>query len=555
MQILKSFSVFTIIISLIGVPLISTITSYRAPSHPYPNIFIHAVLKCFGISNVHRNPTQFPFPPYAIFSTRVVIPGVNNPVPAYVHVNENGTIAGTSRAVLRIPSQFLSTIVDVSPFVVMPGLIDPHVHVNSPGNDHWEGFASASRAAAAGGTTTIFDMPINSVPATVDENSLALKIASLRAANASIDVGLIGGVIPSNTANLQPLLNNGVIALKSFLIDSQSPDFPKVTKDDLRKAINHLNNLYTRTPGERGPLDVAAPIPYILHAELDDEDYSTGIRATSQDTFDHASYAAFEATRPASWETNAVSTILSAVNGSKVHVHIAHVSTYQVVEQIRSARQNGLGGAKATAETCGHYVMFSIDDISPGATLYKCAPPIRSRRNKDNLLRDLFRQKYDRVIGLVASDHSPSPPNMKQTSGNMTSAWGGISGVQYRLGACCYAAKKAGAPLVSVYQLLSEGPAKIFGLDNVKGLLASGRDADIIIWDPDVEETVQAGKCQHRHKDSAFNGWQLPGQIKFTLLRGRPVFTYLSNGTQLFNEGHGRLLRRNLKGQVEAVVP
>lgn len=509
------------------------------------------MLGSFRISRIHHKPIQFPSPPYALFSTRVLIPGADTPIPAYIQVDHNGTIAGTSRAVLRVPSRFLSTIVDVSPFVVMPGLIDPHVHINCPGNDHWEGFESATRAAAAGGTTTILDMPINSVPATVDKYSLALKTDCLRAANASVDVGFIGGVIPSNAGNLSSLLNGGVIALKSFLVDSQSPDFPKVTPDDLHTAISHLHELHTNHLSGINVLDAAPPVPYILHAEVDDGHPSTGIRATSQETFDHTSYVAFEATRPASWETNAVDTVLSAVNGSKVHVHIAHVSAHQVTDQIRSARRDGLGGAKVTAETCAHYIMFSSDEIAPGETVYKCAPPIRSRQNREKLIFELFKRKSDHVITLVASDHSPSSPDMKQKDGNLTSAWGGIAGVQYRLGACWHAAKKAGASLASVNQLLSEGPAKTFGLDNIKGLLASGRHADIVIWDPDVEEMVEPSKCQHRQKKSPFNGWRLPGLVKFTLLRGEQVFASFSDGTQLFNEGHGRLLHRGLNGRIE----
>lgn len=446
----------------------------------------------------------------------------------------------------------MRNIIDVSPYVVMPGLIDPHVHVDSPGKDHWEGFTSATRAAAAGGTTTILDMPINSVPATVDHASLALKIASLRVAKPSVDVGLIGGVVPSNAQNLSSLLDHGVLALKSFLIDSQSPDFPMVTLHDFRKAISYLHDFHTSMrEGSRGQ-QIPPLIPYILHAELDDGDSSTGARATARDTFDHSSYIAFEAARPATWETSAVEAVLSAVNGSNVHVHIAHVSAHNVTTQIRSAKRDGLGGAKVTAETCAHYIMFSTDNIPPGSTQYKCAPPIRSEQNRVNLVNELFMPVPDGVIDLVASDHSPSSPDLKETSGNLTSAWGGISGLQYRLSACWYAAKNAGAPLTSVNFLLSEGPARTFGMDNLKGMLTKGRNADMVVWDPDAEELVEAGRCHHRHNHSAFNEWRLPGRVKYTLLRGRPVFTQLPNGTQLFDEGHGRMLRRNQSGYVEA---
>lgn len=532
--------------TILLLPVLSIVPIFLPPSNPSFAAIVHRVANATTWSDVHYHPSQFPPPPYTLFSTRVVLPGMDEPRAGYVCIGKDGRIRDVVSSLVWVERRF-RRVVDVSPLVVMPGLIDPHVHLNSPGRDDWEGFDSGLRAAAAGGTTTVLDMPLNNVPATVDAASLALKREALARSAGIVNVGFIGGVVPQNSRNLSALLNAGVIALKSFLVDTQSPDFDMVTLADFRAAIAFLHQWNTQRPTQR-------PVPYVLHAELDDGTENTGSRATARVGFDHTSYEAFERTRPPAWETAAVTAVLAAVNGSRVHAHIAHVSAAHVVDILREARLAGLnGGAHVTAETCAHYLTFALENIGPGETLFKCAPPIRNAKNRAKLIADAFVPPAGEIhiLEVVATDHSPCAAPLKETDGNLTAAWGGIAGLQYRLGATWRAAQAAGASIVDVSRTLSEGPARVFGLDSVKGALATNHDADIVVWDPNAPYMVSATDCEHRVKASAFNGWMLRGVVRHTLLRGRVVFTRDTDGMRWVQNGLGRYLIRNHEGRIK----
>lgn len=538
-------------IALILVPTLSIFAFLLPPWNIRTAKLLHAAANASSLVSVHAQGQPFPTPPFTIYSTRVVLPEVAEPTSAYLSVDRDGTIASVSSSLLGVASHLRSRIIDVSPLVVMPGLIDPHVHVNSPGKDHWEGFATAMRAAASGGTTTMLDMPINSMPATVDLSSHARKLDALMHSPAIVNVGLIGGVVPENVHNLSDLLNVGVVALKSFLVDTQSPDFKMVSTQDLRTAVAFLHQWHTahHISSERY-------IPYILHAELDDFAERTGSRVSGLDDFDHMSFNYYEASRPVTWETAATAEAISAVNGSQVQIHIAHVSAVQVIDQIRKARKQGLNGAVISAETTSHYLVFDKADIPAGNTLYKCSPPIRDFDNQQRLVKELFDTypEEERVVDIVVSDHSPCENKLKETEGNITAAWGGIAGLQYRLHSTAKAAFDANQSVVDISRVLSADVARLFHLDSVKGSFEPGKDADIVIWDPEKLYIVSPDKCEHRVKASAFDGWELRGDVQYTLVRGHVVFEQESSGRRRFEEGHGRYLQRETDGQIKQDV-
>lgn len=435
----------------------------------------------------------------------------------------------------------------------MPGLIDPHVHINEPGRQEWEGFYHATRAAAAGGTTTVLDMPLNNVPSTLNQTHLAQKVQALKSSQPVVDVALIGGVTPLNMDKIDQLVAAGVVALKSFMVDSQSADFPHVSRENLEAAIQTLHTLATATYPD------APPIPYMLHAELDLGPHPA---LTNKPTFDDKSYSDFEASRPSSWEVEAVRVATRAANNFRVHIYIAHVSAHDVLDFVSKLQaENSLQTAKLSLETCPHYLVWASDEIPDGATLHKCSPPIRTRANRALLRSSAFLTdpSLGVVIDAVGSDHSPCPFDLKDTDGNLTGAWGGISGLQYRLQATWSAAKEEGASIAQVAELLSAGPARVFGLENLKGSLREGLDADIVVWDPDGEEHLSERSCLHRWKASAYHGKVVPGRVMQTLLRGESVFSRESESelSELAecDVGKGRLIKRKPEsGQACTVV-
>ncbi|MEX1186094.1 MAG: allantoinase AllB [Gemmatimonadaceae bacterium] len=382
--------------------------------------------------------------------------------------------------------------VDAGELLVMPGLVDTHVHVNEPGRTNWEGFESATRAAAAGGVTTILDMPLNSIPATTSVQALAVKRAAAEG-KMSVNVELIGGVVPGNTGELEGLRDAGVRAFKCFLSPSGVDEFPHVTERDLAKAFPVLARL---------------GLPLMVHAE----DPARLVPAGSS-----SSYADYLASRPVEAEHSAIELLVGLMNRSRAHVHIVHLSSATSLEIIRAAKLRGL---PLTVETCPHYLTFAAEEIPDGATEYKCAPPIRSRAERDGLWEALIAGDID----LVASDHSPCPPNMKRTHGDFFSAWGGIASLQLSLPAVWTGARVRDVPPERIAEWMSAAPARLAGLGDRKGAIAAGYDADIVLWDPHTSFVVDPAELFHRHAVTPYAGRELFGVVHATYVGGRQVF-------------------------------
>ncbi len=379
--------------------------------------------------------------------------------------------------------------------VIMPGVIDAHVHINEPGRTEWEGFETATKAAAAGGITTMTEMPLNASPVTTTAAALKLKLEAAKG-KLNVNVGFYGGVIPGNIDDLDALLSAGVFGIKAFLTHSGIDEFPNVTESDLRKAL---------------PILKQHDAKLLVHCELE-----TGTGGKFPAPRDPRSYAAYLASRPAKWETDAIALMIRLSEEFDVHVHIVHVSAAEALPLIRNAKKRGL---RITAETCPHYLVFCGEEIPDGATEYKCAPPIRERANNELLWEAL----KDGTLDFVATDHSPAPPEMKATrSGDFMKAWGGIAGLQFLLPAFWTGAKERGFSLEDVSRLLCEHPANFLGLKE-KGRIAPGCDADLVIWDPEASFVVKEEDIQHRHKLTPYAGRTLFGMVDRTVVRGISV--------------------------------
>ncbi|HEY3555960.1 MAG TPA: allantoinase AllB [Kribbella sp.] len=390
--------------------------------------------------------------------------------------------------------------------VLLPGLVDSHVHVNDPGRTDWEGFTSATRAAAAGGVTTIIDMPLNSIPPTCDVPALALKRKTAET-QAYVDVGFWGGAIPGNVADLRPLHDAGVFGYKCFLLHSGVDEFPPLDQQELEAAMREL---------------VTFDGLLIVHAE----DAHRIDEATAPDG---ASYAAFLNSRPRIAENDAVGHVIELARETGCRVHILHVSSADVLPLIAEARATGV---RITAETCPHYLSFTAEDIPDGATQYKCCPPIREGANRE-LLWDGLR---DGTIDLVVSDHSPSTIDLKNLdTGDFGTAWGGIASLQLGLPAVWTEARRRGFTLADVVRWMSTAPAEQTGL-RTKGRLEVGYDADFCILAPDETFTVDARQLQHKNAITPYDGRTLSGAVRSTWLHGVPV--------DLAADPHGRLLTR-----------
>lgn len=384
--------------------------------------------------------------------------------------------------------------------LVMPGLVDTHVHVNEPGRSDWEGFATATRAAAAGGVTTIVDMPLNSIPATTTLDGLKAKLDAAHG-QCSVDVAFWGGVVPGNTNELAKLWEAGVVGFKCFLIHSGVDEFPNVTEEDLRKAMPELARLGATL---------------IVHAELPGPIDAACCQSESSESA--TSYDAFLRTRPRAAENEAVELMIRLSRETGCPVHIVHHSSADALPMLRAAK--AFGGA-ITAETCPHYLHFAAEDIPEGATEFKCCPPIRERANREQLW-DALR---DGAIDMVVSDHSPCPPEMKlREQGDFMKAWGGISSLQLRLPVMWTEAKARGFSINQLVEWLCRAPATLVGLTPRKGSIAVGADADIVIWNPDREFHVSPSLIHHRHKLTPYAGEVLSGAVEKTFLRGQIVY-------------------------------
>lgn len=380
--------------------------------------------------------------------------------------------------------------------VIMPGVIDAHVHINEPGRTEWEGFETATKAAAAGGVTTLIEMPLNASPVTTTVEALKFKLDAAKG-KLHVNVGFYGGAIPENIDDLDDLLNAGVFGIKAFLTHSGIDEFPNVTEADLRKAI---------------PILKRHDAKLLVHCELE-----SGVHSPFANSHSPRSYANYLASRPAKWETDAIALMIRLSEEFDVHVHIVHVSSSDALPLIRDAKKRGL---RITAETCPHYLVFCAEEISDGATEYKCAPPIRERANNELLWEAL----KDGTLAFVATDHSPAPPDIKeQQSGDFTKAWGGIAGLQFLLPAFWTGAKQRGFSLEDVARLLCEHPAQFLGFKQ-KGRIAPGCDADLVVWDPEARVVVKEEMIQHRHKLTPYAGRTLLGMVERTVVGGEVAY-------------------------------
>ncbi|MDR7273964.1 allantoinase AllB [Catenuloplanes atrovinosus] len=391
---------------------------------------------------------------------------------------------------------------DLGRLALLPGLVDTHVHVNEPGRTEWEGFASATRAAAAGGVTTIIDMPLNSLPPTTTADALEIK-RKAAAGQVRVDVGFWGGAVPGNRAVLRPLHDAGVFGFKAFLIDSGVPEFPPLTPGELSEAFREVDALF------------------LVHAEDPDE---VGDHASS------ASYADFVASRPRSAENTAIARVIAAARRTGARAHILHLSSSEAVPLIAAARAEGV---RITAETCPHYLALTAEEVPDGATQFKCCPPIRDAANRDALWAALA----DGVIDLIVSDHSPCTPELKRAdTGDFAAAWGGIASLQLGLPIIWTQARQRGHSLSDVVRWMAANPASLAGLD-AKGRLAAGADADLVVFDPDSTQRVDVARLQHRNPVSPYHDRVLTGVVLGSWLRGAPTV----------GEPAGRLLTRGTR--------
>lgn len=424
-----------------------------------------------------------------IRSRRVVLPaGVS---PASVHIADG--------KIVRIGEwndvSAFADITDAGDLVVMPGNVDAHVHVNEPGRTEWEGYQTATRAAAAGGVTTIVDMPLNSIPPTTTLAGFEEKLAAAEG-KCSVDVAFWGGVVPGNTPELAPLISRGVRGFKCFLIHSGVDEFPRVTEENLREAMPEIARLgsvllvHAEVPG---PIDMAAA----SLAGLDPRDYDTFLRS-----------------RPRESENEAIALMIRLCRETGCRVHIVHHSSSDALPMLRAARAEGL---PLTVETCPHYLTFAAEDVPDGATHFKCCPPVRERENREKLWEALA----DGTIDMVVSDHSPCTPALKlQDSGDFMDAWGGIAALQFGLPVMWTNLRSRGFGITDLTRLMSAQPAKLAGLDDRKGKLMPGYDADIVIWNPEERFTVVPEIIQHRHKLTPYSGMELFGVVQTAFVGG-----------------------------------
>ena len=446
-----------------------------------------------------------PTPIVAIHSQRMLLPEGIREATLFVE-GEGITNVVPGRAV---PTDI--DLIDAGDLLIMPGVIDPHVHINEPGRTDWEGFDTATRAAIAGGITTLVDMPLNSSPVTTTAAAFDQKL-SAASNQLHCDCGFWGGVVPGNQREIEPLIKRGVLGFKAFLTHSGIDEFPNVTEADLRKVM---------------PVIAHHGLPLLVHCELESAIAPPKIT-------DPRSYRQYLASRPAKWEDEAIALMIRLCAEYNCRTHIVHLSSAASVDQIRNAKQKGL---PLTVETAQHYLYFSAQTIDDGNTYFKCAPPIREKENNNKLWAAL----REGVIDFVATDHSPAPPDLKLAdSGDFSKAWGGISSLQLALPVLWTGAEQRGFTPDDLLKWLCTAPAALIGESKKRGRIARGFRADLTIWDPHASFRVEPQELYHRHKPTPYLGVELRGVVRQTWLGGQKVFD--KNGTMELN--HGNTIKR-----------
>ena len=433
-----------------------------------------------------------------IRSKRVVLPdGVR---PATIRV-DSGRITsiepyqGTAEEAAAITT---GTVIDAGSAVVMPGVVDTHVHINDPGRADWEGFETATLSAAAGGVTTLVDMPLNSIPSTTTVAALEEKRRAAEG-RCHVDVGFWGGVVPGNAADIEPLARAGVLGFKCFLSPSGVAEFDHVSESDLREAM---------------PIIAKTGLPLLVHAELPSLLREPDRRA------DPRSYSTWLDSRPGPAEMAAIDLLIELAQQTSARVHIVHLASADALASIGGARARRL---PLTVETCPHYLTFAAEDIADGDTALKCAPPIREGEHRERLWRALS----DGLIDLIVTDHSPAPPALKHLEdGDFLAAWGGIASLQISLPVVWSGAAARRIPLARLAEWMSAAPARLAGLEGRKGAISPGCDADLVIFDPEREMIVDPSRLYHRHAVTPYDGARLRGVVMATMLGGEIVFDH-----------------------------
>ncbi|KAF2876796.1 hypothetical protein BDV95DRAFT_483233 [Massariosphaeria phaeospora] len=483
-------------------------------------------------------PHGTPFHPITVLaSSRAVIAGRLTEATIVVS-NFTGKITSIFHSVLP-PTDFLesTSYTDYSPHVLIPGLVDAHVHLNEPGRTEWEGFWTGTRAAAFGGVTTVVDMPLNAIPPTTTVDNLRIKVEAAKG-KCWVDVGFYGGLVPGNTSELKGLVQEGVRGFKGFLIDSGVEEFPAVTSTDIEHALSELKGSDTTL------MFHAEMIPPITASVGDDVQRAHPPLAPSGPL---TQYSTFLDSRPPSFETYAIAEILSLAHlAPDLQLHIVHLSAIEAIPLLREAR---VQGTKITAETCFHYLALAAESIQEGDTRHKCCPPIRSQSNQDGLWEELVQDQAEGVIKTVVSDHSPCTPNIKllpaafapkkeskrkaghkegpEERGDFFSAWGGISSVGLGLPILWTEGQKRDEnfSIEDVVRWCCTNTAKQVGLERTKGDIGVGFDADIVIFDDVAEFTVEPSTMLFRNKVSPYENKTLKGVVRETWLRGQRIFT------------------------------
>lgn len=429
----------------------------------------------------------------AFLSQRIVTPDGIKPAAVLV---QDGRILDVV-PLNQVPAQV--SVNDFGQAAILPGLVDSHVHINEPGRTEWEGFRTATRAAAAGGYTLLVDMPLNCLPATT---TLAALEAKRKAASGQCHVDWMawGGVVSDNQKHIENMAAAGVPGFKCFLIHPGIDGFTMVNEKELRAAL---------------PYVARTGLPLLVHAELPGPVEAATHRLAKADW---SKYATYLQSRPDEGELSAIRLMLALCREYGFRLHIVHLATGQALDILRAAKSEGL---PISVETCPHYLHFSSDKIPDGQTLFKCAPPIRSRENCEKLWQGL----QEGVIDLVATDHSPCPPEMKRLGErNFRTAWGGIASLSLALPVMWTEASGRGFTLSDIARWMAEGPARLAGCDSRKGRIAKNYDADFVVFDPETEFVAAEENLYYRHRVSPYLGEKLRGVVKATYLRGDCVF-------------------------------